>query len=90
MTHSIPWLRATALSLLLLLTGASTASAASTGYGAVQGVSAGGGGGDPAGTTDPSGQLPFTGLDLGPLLVVGLALILLGLALARSGRATDR
>ncbi len=79
MKHFTTWLSAITATLFLWLGAGSTAVAASTGYGAAQGV---GGGGTP----DPTVQLPFTGLDMAPLLVAGLVLLFIGVALARIER----
>lgn len=79
MTHAKQWSTATfAVVLTWILTG--SAHAASSGYGSAQGVSTGGDGGGGA------GELPFTGLDMTPVLIVGVVLLLVGLGLARASR----
>ncbi len=82
MTHPTQWLTAATVSFLTLLA-TGTAHAQSTGYGAAQGVSTGG---DPGSGGDAAGQLPFTGLDMTPVLIIGVVLLLAGLALARASR----
>jgi hypothetical protein len=59
------------------------------GYGGLGGeVSAGaGGGGSPASAAGVSGTLPFTGVDLFFAVIAGAAILLVGLALRRFGRA---
>jgi hypothetical protein len=51
------------------------------------GVAAGGSGGSAG--SDTSGSLPFTGLDVGLIVGVGLVLLLIGVAMARLSRRAD-
>lgn len=60
----------------------SAAAAADTGYGAAEGVSSG----TQQQATDNGKQLPFTGLDVVPMLAAGAALLGAGFGLARVGR----
>jgi hypothetical protein len=57
-----------------------TALAADSGYGAAEGVS----GGTP--TSSSEKQLPFTGLDVAPMLAAGIVLLGAGFGLSRVGR----
>lgn len=63
----------------------STAVAADSGYGAAEGVS----GGTQQQASDTGKQLPFTGLDVVPMLAAGAALLGAGFGLARVGRERD-
>jgi hypothetical protein len=60
-------------------------------YGGLAGIAQGPSGGDTAGETaaaaDTSGQLPFTGLELGVFAVIGAGLLGTGLVLRRTMRS---
>lgn len=83
------------VSLVSALALSSTAYAQSTGgdaYGGVLGQQASGGNGDVSRGADPgsggnSGSLPFTGLEVGVVLVAGLALLGTGVAVRRVSRS---
>jgi len=63
----------------------SAAFAADSGYGAAEGVSSGG----PQEQAHAGKKLPFTGLDVVPMLAAGAVLLGAGFGLARVGRDHD-
>jgi hypothetical protein len=79
---------AATLGFLVLVSAALGQDSSVGGYGGLGGeVSAGAGGGSPASAAGVSGTLPFTGVDLFFAVVAGAAILLIGLALRRFGRA---
>jgi hypothetical protein len=71
-----------ALFAVLVLPASALAQSASEGYGQDPGTRV-------AGTANNTGVLPFTGLELGGLIIVGMALIGVGLALHATRRRNE-
>ncbi len=83
--------------LMMQATSAFAENPAQGAYAGIAGIQQSGGGGGGGGgkvggsgfSSVRSGSLPFTGLDAGPIALVGVILIGSGLALRRANRRTD-